>query len=377
MLIGNFARAVFPALLLPALCSAQYTGYINGASSLTSFNWSNAELINTFSSGGTGNPFAVAANDATLYLPARYTASPGRAFDVVNGQNAQLLDSIPLGYSAMKAVLTSRGGTAFVVGYYNQGVGGGPGYTPYKIFAIDLATLKITATLLMPLPDSIYDIALSPDDTTLFVSVGCTGGACGSTDGACPLVHGICSFDASTLALKATVEKTGNGYPAVGYLAVSQDSKSLYVNTEIQEFYILNASTLGPVYKNPVNFPYSPSGPALVSPVGHYAVVLTSNAQNGTSAYTLDTATNRIVSEFFVSAPLDGGLASVPAGAAFAPSGNSFWMLLGCTTPPACSGFGPTGGVAEGVAFPSGQLIGTVSVPTDSVSIAFPNLAAK
>ena len=30
MLIGNFVRAVFPALLLPALCSAQYTGYING-----------------------------------------------------------------------------------------------------------------------------------------------------------------------------------------------------------------------------------------------------------------------------------------------------------------------------------------------------------
>ena len=309
-----------------------------------------------------------------MYLPAFYTASPGRALNVVNGQNAQLIDSIPLGYSAIKVVLTSRGGTAFVFGYTT---GAGPrGDNIYKVFAINLATLKVTATLAMPVPDFIYDIALSPDDTTLFVSVGCAEGGCGSTDGACPLVHGTCSFDTSTLTLKAMIGNVGSGYAAGGYLAVSQDSKSLYLTTPLQALYILNAPTLVPVYKNPVNFPYSGGAPVIVSPVGHYAVFLTSNAQNGATAYTLDTATNRVVSEFFVNAPLDGGLISAPQGAAFAPDGNSLWILLSCRTQ-TCSAFNPTGRVAAGVAFPSGQLIGTISVPGDVVSIAFPNLAAK
>ncbi len=377
MLIGNFVRAVFPALLLPALCSAQYTGYINGTYSLTSFNWSTGTLVNSFATGGTGIPFAVAANDVTLYLPTSYYEVPSSALTLVNGLSGQLLASLPLGYAGTKVILTSRGGTAFVAADYQQGVGG-PYTTPFKVFAIDLATQTVKAALTMPIPDSINDIALSPDDSTLYVSVTCYNGApCGSTDGACPLVHGICSFDTGTLALKAMIGNLPHGYKADGYLTVSQDSKSLYLIASDEIPFILDASTLVPVYKNPVDFPYLSSAAAVVNPVGHYALFLTGNAQNGTSAYTLDTATNRVVSQFFVNAPLNGGVLSSPEAAAFAPDGKSFWILLSCRTTPACSAFNPTGLVAAGIAFPSGQLIGTISVPADARNIAFPNLAAK
>ena len=237
--IWGFLIAFFASSLVfeTPVCTAQITGYINGTQSLTSFDAETGALVNSFSTGGTGQAFTVALNDTTLYLPAGAGAVPGRAFDVVNGLNGQLVSSLPLGYAMEKVVLTSQGGTAFAMGFSEGGA-------PDKVFAIDLATLKVTATLTMPPIPFIEDIALSPDDTTLFVSLNCSG-TCTNTQGDCPLTKGICSFSTSTLALKATAKP---GYLEVnGYLSVSQDSKTLYVSGP--EFNLVDSSTLLPIYK--------------------------------------------------------------------------------------------------------------------------------
>jgi hypothetical protein len=187
------------------------------------------------------------------------------------------------------------------------------------------------------------------------------------------LASGICAFSVSTLALKATIQKPH------GYMAVSQDSKSLYISglgAADGLFFVSDASTLEVKYQIP--FPYRSLGPPAVSPVGHYAVIFTGpNQQSSVTAYTLDTSTNRIVSEFFANAPLGGGVAPGLEGIAFAPNGLSLWMLLGCNTFPTCGGFDPTGRVLAGVSFPSGQVIGTVSIPSDVASIAFPRIVPR
>ena len=181
---------------------------------------------------------------------------PGRAFDVVNGLNGQLVSSLPLEYAMEKVVLTSQGGTAFAMGFSEGGA-------PDKVFAIDLATLKVTATLTMPPIPYIEDIALSPDDTTLFVSLNCFG-TCTNTQGDCPLTSGICSFSTSTLALKATAKP---GILEVnGYLSVSQDSKTLYVSGP--GFNLVDSSTLLPIYKDAINFPIPACGPGHREPRG-------------------------------------------------------------------------------------------------------------
>ena len=114
-----------------------------------------------------------------------------------------------------------------------------------------------------------------------------------------------------------------------------------------------------------------------MSPVGHYAIVLVGlNAAKSNTAYVLDTSINRFVAEFFVNAPFGGSVAQLPAGAAFAPDGHSFWMLLGCNVP-TCTLPGETGRALAQIAFPSGSLIGAVPVPDDVGNLAFPRVTAK
>jgi hypothetical protein len=219
---------------------------------------------------------------------------------------------------------------------------------------------------------TIEDIALSPDNTTLYVSVSCIKdeSSCSQTGGACPVLTGICIFDASTLALKGEVEKVS------GYLAVSQDNGSLYItlqNSSAGGFFIVNTSTLAVI---PKAFPYPPYGRAAVSPVGKYAIIFTSgNADNSTTAYVLNTSTNKIVSELFVDAPggsqVGGGSIGQAAPAAFAPDGKSVWMLLTCDSTN-CTVQAPSVG---GVSFPSGELISITPIQPDAKTIAFPQTA--
>ena len=347
-------RLIVMALLSATVSSAQVRGYINGQYTLTSFNAATGEIIDSFPTGGTGTKFAVALNDITLYVPT--VVDFHGVLKAVNGLTGQPFYSLPFpqGFASYKMVLTSQGGTAFLSGGGNSG-----------LIAINLSTRTVTAAFGLPPAVGIDDLAISPDDSTLYVSVTCSSIGCSNPPGGgCPVLKGICAFDVRTLALKGILDKRH------GYLSVSQDSKTLYVNDQGAlrgELFIVDAATL--LVKDQIIFHGSAVGPVVVSPVGHYAVVLESlNPGPGTAAYVLDTAANQIVSTLFADAPL-GGSSSI---AAFAPNGASLWMILGCSSNPDCALPNPGGLALTGLAFPSGEVINTVEIPKEVVTLAFP-----
>jgi hypothetical protein len=367
----SFPRALCASLLTLAaacVCGAQTIGYVEGTSSLTSFNVSTGAVVNSFASGGAGTAFAVAGNDVTLYITTAPINDAG-VLNVVSGQSGETLDTLSLGLLAPKVVLSSDGSKAYI-NAAGETTYGGPG----QVIVVETATLAVSGSLTMRFGQPIQDIALSPDNTTLYVAVTCTNSFpnCNGTSGACPLASGLCIFNASTLALEGTVEKL------TGYLAVSQDNRSLYVTeyrATLSGLHIMNTSTLSVTTRN---LPAEPNQAAVVNPAAGYAVVfIPESSQSSTTAYILNTSTNKFVGELFVNGPygaqVGANVALVPvAFAAFAPDGKSLWMIMSCEgVLPSCTL--PSQRSLVGVSFPSGALIGTATaLPNDATSIAFP-----
>jgi hypothetical protein len=227
-------------------------------------------------------------------------------------------------------------------------------------------------------PSTIGDIALSPDNSKVYVSVSCegSGNACLTSTNICPLAKGVCILDAGTLSLKGQVQSVN------GLLAASEDGGSLYVTQGTQSgygrLYTVNTQTLAVSERKGLQG--QTNGAVIIDPVSHYGVVLQNNAQSSTTGYLLNTSTNQIVAELFANAPGGaeaGGSAqneSVhPSNiAAFSADGKSFWMLLQCSGPPSCTTPDNSIVALAGISIPSGALIGEVAVPQDSSSIAFP-----
>ncbi len=358
------------AFAAACVCGAQTTGYITGASSLTSFNPSTGAVTNSLSSGGAGTAFAVAGDDVTLYIPTDPVNDVG-LLNEVSGQSGETLSTLSLGQGATKVVLSSTGATAYVNAEGYGGGHGGPNPVG-QVMAVDTATLAVTGTITIRSGLTINDIALSPDNTTLYVAVSCYSNetSCEQTGGACPVLTGLCIFNANTLALEGAVEKL------TGYLAVSQDNKSLYV-TEYKGaapagFHVMNTSPLSVTTRD---LPADPNEAAVLNPAAGFAVVfIPESSQSSTTAYILNTSTNKFVGELFVNAPYGAqvGANGTVIPAAFAPDGKSLWMIMSCEgVLPSCTL--PSQRSLVGVSFPSGALIGSaVALPNDATSIAFP-----
>jgi len=144
----------------------------------------------------------------------------------------------------------------------------------------------------------VHDIAVSPDNSTLYVYLSCPNGCTPPSTG-CTTKGGICIYDAKTLVFKQQIDRLR------GNLALSQDGRSLYVwNPQLAGPYlaVVDTASLTVIWKG-FSYNYSISGMA-VNPAGHDAVVfLGPNAQASTTAYLFDTTTNRIGPQLFGNSP--------------------------------------------------------------------------
>jgi DNA-binding beta-propeller fold protein YncE len=355
-------------LLVPAVAPAQQNGYVNGSLGLFSFNPTTGAIVTSTTTGGTAQPFAVASDDATLYLPSLFLFPD--VMSKVEGATGETLGSVPLGVTAI--ALTQNGATAFAM------TGGGQGGA---VSVIDTASLTITNTVDVGCP---ADIALSPDGATLYVSVA--NKQCPPQ--ACPEVIGVCAFNASTWALEWSVPNV------FGLLSVSYDGSMLYVAGSLVNYPInvINTATHAVTNLEVKGENGWPAVRVATSPVSSYAVVVEEGAENEqgvtlpASAYLLNTATNKFVGTVFTSAPGGTVVPNKAGGAAIAPDGRSVWMLL------ACGPAAPVEGCVSdnnqlflaGFSLPSmqqiafeplqGQFISTSEIEQ---SIAFPQLTTK
>ena len=340
-------------ILLGGLCHAQTIGYIAGSKSLTSFNSSTGAIIESFTTGGSASQFSVASDDSTLYIPTATLAYSG-TLNVVSGASGQLLNSLAFSNAATKAVLSSDGSTVYVLTYAGLGF----------IYVVDVATLSIKGTIALPEGTYPFDIALSPGNTTLYVSLG---GSVNNAEGC--HTQGICVFRAATLALTGDVERL------FGYLGVSNDGKSLYVGNSIAgnatRIRVVNTATPA-ISAIPVNN-LIVNG-LVIDPLGHYAVLVGQTRTPTAMAYMVNTSTNAPVAEFITTFP--GNTSPLTVGsAAFAPDGNSVWMLLSCigiVLVQNCTTVNNAAVELVGFSFPSGAVIGTTPVSSDARTIAFP-----
>jgi DNA-binding beta-propeller fold protein YncE len=334
------------------------TGKPNGEGSLTSFNASTGAVVNSFlDSYGEGTVFAVAEDDVTLYIPGENVEVSGGAnfLDVVSGQSGSELNSISLPYAGLKVVLSSDGATAYVLASSPNEAG--------RLVVVDIATLTVTGSVAFRSPAYLQDIALSPDNSTLYAAVGCNQeGACIAPKTVCPLVEGICNINASTLALESTVEGVH------GLLSVSQSGASLYVVATDGELYVVNTSTLAVSSKPQFE---DLAGPIAIVPAGNWGVAVNNAGLSGATVYLLNTTTNEYVETPLTTAP---GGASAVGGAAIAPNGRSAWMILGCSQPPPSTCGLPDGGPRGllGISLPSGAVIAETALPDDASNIAVP-----
>ena len=301
------------ALLSIGIADAQENGYINGVYSLFSFNPSTGSKLSTFSGAGTSEPFAVASDDVTLYLPSYNDTA--ETLSTVSGQNGQTEDAVVVEPQVYNGVaLTKDGSTAYVT-------------TKAGVSAVNTDTLAVRAVISQGGPG--YDVALSPDDSTLYMSVDCPI-AC-SPPMACPLTYGVCAFSTGTFALEWKVNNVS------GLLSVSNDGSSLYIAGigGGKPLYPLNAiSTSTRAVTNLEVSSVKDQSPVRIvtDPASHYAIVIEQNLAFpvAASAYLLNTSNNKFFETLFMSAPGGMVVPSLASGAVFAPDGKSVWMLLSC-----------------------------------------------
>jgi hypothetical protein len=360
------ATALF---LTPALLPAQQNGYVNGSIGLFSFNPTTGAIVTSPTSGGTAVPFAVASDDVTLYVP---FLDESVYLNKVSGTTGETLGSVTLPAQPFPTLaVTQNGATAFAL-------------TGFGVSVVDTASLTITNTL--ALGGCPAGMALSPDDSTLYVSVYSTH--C-SPQQACPEVIGVCAFNTSTWALEWSVP---NVY---GLLSVSYDGSVLYAAATTLGRPQYPLSAINTATQAVTNLDVKSEGASAfrvaTSPVSSYAVVVEEAEANEqgvmppASAYLLNTATNKFIGTVFTSAPGGTIVPNKAAGVAIAPDGRSVWMLLACG--PAVPVEGCVNDNNElylaGFSLPSMQQIafeplqGQYAEYPYEQSIAFPQLTAK
>ncbi len=377
--IKSITLATF--FLCAGVSKAQTLGYVTGGDegegflngSLTSFNATTGGVVSSFTHNvGAGTPFAVGTDDSTLYIPAlaqTLTPPDSGTLYVVSGQTGQLLNSVALPEDARKTLLSNDGSTVYVMTST-------PGRSSL-VQVLDTATLATTGTISFGSQFGLTDIALSPDNSTLYVAFGCASVCRTPPPNGCTATSGICIFNASTLAFEDAVAQLA------GDMAVSQDGKSLYVvhGTASHAVYVVNTSTLA-VSAIQVSLNYAIEAPVAISPTGNYGLIFVGpNAEMSTTAFILDTTTNTITNPLFGNAP--GGAFVVPVystasqgnSVAFTPKGKSVWMLLECYPGATnCTIPGGTGRAVFGIQMgPGAAVIAETSVPQDAQTIAFPN----
>jgi DNA-binding beta-propeller fold protein YncE len=359
------------AICLSGTASAQQNGYVNGIFGIYSFDPVTGAVVASFSGDGTASPFAVSANATSLYTAGSLESGKVGVIYVVSGTSGQVTGSVAVPeYQANSIALTSDGTKAFVP-------------TQFGVSVIDTTTLAVIGTIAQSQGGAI-DVALSPDDSTLYMSVNCAS-MCGPK-GSCPVNMGVCAFSAATLALEWEVAGVS------GLLSVSSDGTSLYAadvlvgGKPVYPLNAINAATHAVTNLDVSNLKDGTPVRIATDPASHYAVVVEQGSYSGdaylpASAYLLNTATNKFVQTLFASAPGNMVLTNTAGAVAFAPNGKSVWMLLTCYTPgsiPNCSD--QSGAVyLAGFSLPSGEQISFQKLggeyatqSEDRQSIAFP-----
>ena len=348
----------FAVLISPGQCAAQNVGYVAGGSSISSFSPATGALINTLPNDlfDGAQAFAVANDDVTLSAPS------GDQLNAVSGRSGKILNDVVLSGEPRKVVLSSDGATAYVLA--SAGAGG-------QLLIVDAATLGVTGSLTVTadLGSTLYDIAVSPSGAAVYVSLECLSDFCSAQYNACPITSGICVFDAKTLELK------GQTTAVTGLLAMSQDGNSLYVTPKNgAPLDVVNTKSLA---VTTVHIPNVGTmvGPVALSPASNYGLIFATGqtVPYSTTAYVLNTSTNKVVSQFFPSVPDGAELLPYNQAVAFAPKGGSVWMLLVCHSgAPNCVLPGGALRALAGFNFPAGTLIGQTGVSYDTSNIAFP-----
>jgi len=339
---------------------AQENGYVNGSGTLFSFSPSTGAIVGSSTVTATAEPLAVAGNDSRLYL-----IGFGSLYSVV-GKTGEVAGYLPIsGLEPRSVALTKDGTTAYVA-------------TSGGVSVIDTATFSIVGSIAQIGPA--YDVALSPDDSTLYMSVDCSD-AC-PPPSICKVEIGVCAFNRSTLALKWQVKNIG------GLLSVSNDGSYVYVaapESYGKPGYPLNAiNTSTQAVTNLGVSEEKDMEPLriITDPASTYAVVFEQSAYTGVetpaSAYLLNTFTNKFVGTLFSTAPGGMAVTNSASAAAFAPDGKSVWMLLSCraATMPNCSDESQQIYLA-GFSLPSGAAISYQALPGEVAgnsdqSLAFP-----
>jgi DNA-binding beta-propeller fold protein YncE len=216
-----------------------------------------------------------------------------------------------------------------------------------------------------------FDLAVSPDGTQLFVASHTTriGVNADTSDerpdtsgvpiSTCPLSNGICVFDTTTFAL------TGHVFGLTGYLAVSQDGKSLYCWSNNPINPTLPILDIGSLSVSAITIPQGQFvGSVTVAPTGNQAVIL-ALVEGVPSAYVLNTESNEITGSF-PPPPVSGFFSFTSNVAAFSRDGTSIWTLGACTSVVVCM-------AVAGQSFPSGATIAQVPVtqPSGVLAVTF------
>jgi DNA-binding beta-propeller fold protein YncE len=263
---------------------------------------------------------------------------PGNYLRVMTASTGSLQKAIPgLAMTPRKTLLSPSGSYAYVM------ASNGGDYKGALVAVVDLTSDAVVAYIQVAggLP---FDIAVSPDGTKLYVANESPSGAVakdkpmnGATS-SCPTGNTICVFSTSTYALLSQIKGV------FGWLAVSQDSSTLYTWLGNPYYLAINTSTLA---TSGIGLPsgFYPQAMA-IAPSGSEAVLSTASS-TATAFFILNTSTNKITGTF--PAPAASGLWIGSTETAFSSDGTSLRTLGGCASD-FCS-------TLYGQSFPSGQLI--------------------
>jgi DNA-binding beta-propeller fold protein YncE len=348
---------------LPAL--AQEPGYVSaGSGGIQVFDPSTGQLQSPLSPVNESGTVAVSSDGSTVYVPVLNdvgTGSPGglQLFSASTGQMLTQINGLSGMINGGKVVLSPGGGYAFVM--CSEVVNN-------SVAIVNLAEQEVIGYVHVT-GGNPNDIAISPNGKQFFVATTSYSGAVRLPAAQTPLAPltrpvfecaapGICVFDTGTFTMeKHLVEPTG-------FLAVSQDSNSLYLwKAGAGPFYVVNTSTFA------VSEIALPSGAIsfamAIAPAGNTAVLSAVN-DKVSFYYALDTTTNTVTASF--PSPLLPPQSILAGGrnvVAFSADGSSIWTL-GCNQMLACD-------VISGQSFPSGSMIAETSLGAsyDGFSISF------
>ena len=335
--------AIF-ALLAPVAIVAQSMGVIGGTSSFANFNLETGvvgpllSIANPYS-----GQFAVSKDGSTLYMPSGTLASSPNEIDVVSASTGSLLNTITAIHEVVrKIILSADESTLYALGASEY------------VYKVDLSSGLLTGRATFP--NLVQDLAISPDQASLYVSV---------------YPQTIYAVSTSNMSQNWNVAGV-----SAGQLSVSQNGQWLYISGGVvgpnaNRVSVVNTQTHA-ASAIPIPDAKLIELATVIPHQGHHALVFSilfaqspPYSPEAFVANIMDTATNQFVSPFLLPVS-DGYVPGFQKNGAFfvpiqfAPDGKSLWLLATCVNTNKCvSGTWQL----EGFTFPGGKQIGSTILP--------------